>query len=77
MAPLARGSNARRRFLIAAMEDAGYTMGTLAARLKLDTTYISRVVNGHRTPSLEVAAALAAVLNIPIGELVEVLVPAA
>jgi transcriptional regulator with XRE-family HTH domain len=74
---LARGYRARRSFLLAKMDEAGLTTAALADKLALDTTYVSRIVNGHRTPSLEVAMALAVVLGVKLDDLAEILVPAA
>lgn len=78
MAPvLAPNYRHRRTWMLARMDEAGLTTAALADKLHLDTTYVSRIVNGHRTPSLEVTVALAIALGVDLDQLADVLVPAA
>lgn len=42
------------------------TQEELAAKLELDTTYISRIENGKRSPSLPNIARIAHALDVPI-----------
>lgn len=73
--PIPRAIRERRaRFLSRQMEAGGFTRASLAQEMGLDHSYISRLVSGHRTPSLEVAVVLAQKFHLPLAELAEVLV---
>lgn len=63
----------RGEYLRGAMERGGFTRASLAAKLGVDQSYVSRIVSGGRTPSLEVAVAMAGYLGVPLVELAHVL----
>jgi len=47
----------------------GFTQEQLAAELELDTTFISRIETGKRSPSLPNIARIASVLDVPIASM--------
>lgn len=59
------------------LSDRGLNLTMVAARMALSHSYISRIVSGTRTPSLQVAIDMAAVLRIPLAEMAAHLLPEA
>lgn len=64
----------RSTYLRRHMEKCGFTRGSLADLMGVDQSYISRIVSGVRTPSLEVSVALSERLGVPLAELATALV---
>lgn len=54
---------ARTVALTRAMEEVGHTITTLSRATGVDRSYISRILSGHRTPSLDATYRLARVLG--------------
>lgn len=61
----------RATYMGGVMAARGYTRASLAFHLNLDQSYISRIISGDRTPSLEVAVGLAAHIGVPLAELAD------
>jgi transcriptional regulator with XRE-family HTH domain len=49
----------------------GVSQRALAKRVGVDPTYISLIRNGHRVPSLKIAAKIAELANVPIESLLK------
>lgn len=70
----------RRRYIRKYLEDImkakGWNIAQFAAMCGLHHSYLSRIISGHRTPSLHTAMVLSVALERPLAEVANVLVGA-